>query len=163
MISERLKRFLEAEEADYEIILHAKHPARSKAPEREILPQELARVFIVEAGGKPVMVVLPACHRLDPEKVGVLFDAPSVSVSEAKEFSRHFPDCEPDALPAIGRLYDLPCLVDETMFDRDHVFFAGGKAGESVKVSSDTYWRIAQAEVGDFRVHALQPSLHPRD
>ena len=65
-----------------------------------------------------------------------------------------FPDCEAGAVPALGRLYGLPCFVDETLLDKPSVCFKGGNHQDWVRISSDAYWRLAQAEVGDFRLRS---------
>ena len=142
MIAKRLKKFLQDQETAYKII------SQSQIPD---LPQEKAKVVMIKAAGKDVMVVLPSTAMLDPVKVGIMFDTEAISMDSDEDVSKLFPDCEPDALPALGLPYNIPCFIDETLLDGEEVFFPGGNHEDAICINSDEYWRIAQGEVGDFR------------
>ena len=140
MIPKMLEKFLKEENANYKII---RSPASAK---------EHARAILVKAGGKNAMVVIPAAYKFDLEKLRVLLETSDISLMSEREIAAHFPDFKEGVLPPIGRLYNIPCFVDETLLDGESVVFDSGKSKENVQLSSDEYWRIAQAEVGDFRV-----------
>ena len=147
MISEQLKKFFQDAQATYEII------PQSRIPD---LPREKAKVVVLKAADKDVMVVLPSTAALDLLKVSFLLDAESITTESDEEVRKLFPDCEPDALPAIGAPYKIPCFVDETLLDGQEVFFTGGNHEDAIRISSDEYWRIAEAEIGDFRRRGYQ-------
>ena len=149
MISRRLKQLLSKEKVSYQVI---EAPGDLPLGGTE---KDCAKTVIVRAGSKEVMVVLPALCEIDLEKLRVLLEVPEVTVEKEDESAHLFPDCERGAEPAIGRLYGIPCFVDETLLDGSSVCFKGGHHHEWVRVSSDEYWRIAQAEVGDFRLRKL--------
>lgn len=146
MIAERLQKFLQDHETAYKVI-----------PQNQIpdLPQEKAKVLMIKAAGKDVMVVLPSTAMLDPFKLGILFDTESISLDSQEEVCKIFSDCEPDALPALGLAYDIPCFIDETLLDGGEVFFPAGNHEDAICINSDEYWRVAQAEVGDFRKRGI--------
>lgn len=153
MILQKLKQLLDKEDVDYQIVPHQEdlvEPAVSAS--HKIPAHEIAKVHLVRAGDHAVMVVLPSTYQLDLEKLAVLFDADLLFMEDEAQASRLFPDCERGAYPALGCLYDLPCYVDETLLDGGEVFFDGGNPREFIRVSSDEYWRIARAEIGDFRL-----------
>ena len=141
MISQRLKQFLEDERISYEVI--------------EGSQKNYAKIVMVRAGANNVMVVMPRSCEIDLEKLRILLDATEISVSSDTECASLFPDCEAGAMPAIGRLYGLACFVDETLLDGPNVCFKGGNHRDGVQISSDEYWRLAQAEVGDFRLRKV--------
>lgn len=141
MISKRLKQFLEDERVSYEVI--------------KGLEKDYAKVIIVRVGTSNTMVVMPASCEIDLEKVRFLLDVPEITIGNDTECANLFPDCETGAMPAIGKLYGLPSFVDETLLDGPSVCFKGGNHLEGVRISSDEYWRIAQAEVGDFRLRKV--------
>ena len=146
MISKRLEKFLHDQEAAYQVIPQTKIPH---------LPQEKAKVMIVKVAEKKVMVVLPSHTPLDPLMLAILLDTDSVSLATEEEVRELFPDCDPDALPALGLPYNIPCFIDETLLDGEEVFFSGGNHKDAIRINSNEYWRIAQAEVGDFRKHDI--------
>ncbi len=151
MISQRLKQFLEQENVPYQVI-----EASGGLPlGADGLGKDRAKITIVRAGTSDVMVVIPASCELDLEKLGFLLDASEVAVENEDQYAVLFPDCEAGAMPAVGRLYGLSCFVDETLLDGASVYFKGGSHREWVRISSDGYWRIAQAEVGDFRLRKV--------
>lgn len=151
MISQRLKQFLEQENVPYQVIeASGSLPLGTDGPGKD-----WAKIIIVRAGTSDVMVVIPASCELDLEKLCILFDASEIAVENEDQYAALFPDCEAGAMPAIGRLYGLSCLVDETLLDGPSVCFKGGSHREWVRISSDEYWRIAQAEVGDFRLRKV--------
>ncbi|MBI3306804.1 MAG: YbaK/EbsC family protein [Candidatus Omnitrophica bacterium] len=146
MIPPRLKKFLQDQQTAYKVI------PQSQIPD---MPQEKAKVVMVKAAGKDVMVVLPSTAVLDPFKLGILLDIESIRLDSDEEVYKLFPDCEPDALPALGLPYDIPCFIDETLLDGEEVFFPGGNHEDAICINSDEYWRVAQGEVGDFRQRGI--------
>lgn len=149
MIARRLKQLLNKEKVSYQVI---------EAPGNFPIgasKKDCAKTVIVRAGAKEVMVVTPSFCELDLEKLRVLLDEPNATVESDSESAHLFPDCEQGAEPAIGRLYGIPCFVDETVLDGSCVCFKGGHHHEWVRISSDEYWRIAQAEIGDFRLRRV--------
>lgn len=146
MIPRRLKKFLQDRQTAYKVI------PQSRIPD---LPREKAKVVMIKAAGQDVMVVLPSTAVLDPVKLGILLDTEAIRLDSDAEISKLFPDCEPDALPALGLPYSIPCFIDETLLDGAEVFFPGGNHEDAVCINSDEYWRVAQAEVGDFRKRGI--------
>ena len=146
MIPKRLQKFLQDKQTAYKIIPQAQVPN---------LPQEKAQVIMIKAAARDVMVVLPSTAMLDPIKLGILLDTEAIRLDSDEEVSRLFPDCEPDALPAFGLPYNIPCFIDETLLDGEEVFFPGGNHEDAICINSDEYWRVAQAEVGDFRKRGI--------
>src|SRR3990167_4671071 len=100
MISERLQKFLQNHQTVYRVIPQTQIPD---------LPQEKAQVVMLKAGGKDVMVVLPSTAMIDLVKLCILFDTESIILDSEAEVCKIFPDCEPDALPALGLAYGIPC------------------------------------------------------
>ena len=149
MILRRLKQFLNKEKVPYQVI---EGPGNLPLGGTE---KDCAKIVIVRAGSNDVMVVIPATYEVDLEKLRIFLDEPQASVESEDESARLFPDCERGAMPAIGRLYHLPSFVDETLLDGSSVCFKGGHHHEWVRISSDEYWRIARAEVGDFRLRKV--------
>ena len=141
MISRRLKEFLQDEQVSYEVL---EGPVAG-----------CAKIIMVSVGREHAMVVMPASRELDLGKLAVLLDSSEVTVQTEGQSAHLFPDCEPGAQPAIGRLYGFSSFVDETLLDGPSVCFKAGNHREHVRISSDEYWRIAQAEVGDFRLRKV--------
>jgi Ala-tRNA(Pro) deacylase len=154
MLAQKLRQFLDEEEAAYSVVAHPS--GRSGRPLHTAFLHSgtvMAKAFVVRAGVSDVLVVLPEFEELDLAKLSLVLEDGPVALEEEPRLTRLFPDCEPGAIPAVGRPYNLPCFVDETLLDWPEIIFDGGNPAESVKLSSDEYWRLAQAEIGDFKAH----------
>jgi Ala-tRNA(Pro) deacylase len=151
MLNQRLRQFLGTKGVKYDVIPHPPRFTSQEIAAVEHVPGDrMAKVVMVEADGKSVMLVLPATRTVDLLKLGDLLGASVVRVEEEKEFAPFFPDCEPGAMPPFGQLYGLPCYVDESLLARDEIFFNGGTHGDSVKIDTRDFVRIAGAKTGDF-------------
>ena len=151
MISHRLKQFLEDENVPYQVIEWSGNLSLGSDGSQK----DCAKIIMVRAGTSTAMVVMPVSCEIDLEKLRILLDVSEITVQSEDQYAALFPDCEAGAMPAIGRLYSLPCFVDETLLDSSSVCFMAGNHREWVRISSDEYWRVAQAEVDDFRLRKV--------
>ena len=140
MIPDRIKKFLDEENATFEVIGSTYSPN-----------SVIAKAILVRASGKDVMVVLPETDELNLNKLAILLDEESLAIETEKDNTRIFPDCECHSLPALGRPYNIPCFIDQTVLDKADVILHGGTPTEQIKITSDEYWRLAEAEIGDFK------------
>ena len=79
------------------------------------------------------MIVLPADHQIDLEKVEKAIGN-TVSLSQEQEFKSRFPDCAIGAMPPFGNLYNLPTHVDKHLSEQDYILFEAGTHTEAIKM-----------------------------
>jgi len=144
MIPKVLEDYLQSENADYEVIAHENLPE---------MPQEIAKAVVLSEGEDRVMVVLPQSAKFDLETLRFLLDRETLSFDSPEDLMEVFPDCKPEALPALGIPYNVPCYLDETLLDGPDIFIESGNLKDVIKLSSDEYLRVSHAEVGDFYQH----------
>ena len=155
MLTSKLRRLLKEEKVPYEIVTHAPgFSSQEIAATEHISGKEIAKVVMVNIEGEDVMMVIPANRVLDLLKLSAAFGTDDIRIEDEKEFADLFRDCEIGAMPPVGRLYDIPCYVDRSMFEKGEVCFNGGNHRESVKMSAEDFRRIADAEIGDFAVES---------
>lgn len=148
----KLIAFLNQSNVRYEVIHHpAAFTAQELAALEHVKGRNHAKVVIVKAGGRPVMVVLPADHRVDLTKLDKLLGAPAALATEA-EFKMLFPDCAVGAMPPFGSLYELPVYVDQCLADDEFIVFEAGTHTDAVRMSYADYGRLAHAPVADLTV-----------
>jgi Ala-tRNA(Pro) deacylase len=148
---ERLEQYLRENGAPFEVMSHAQsYTMQEVAAALHVSGKQVAKVVIVKADEKTVMLVLPAPHRLNFGKVRTMLGAKDVKLAEEGEFSHLFPDCAPGAMPPFGNLYEVPAYVDRALTERDSVVFRIGTHRETMRIAYADLARLAQPTVSDF-------------
>lgn len=152
-IPNRIKQFLEVKKVPYEVVSHEKRDtAIATAQVEHVSSDHMLKVVMVKVKGKNTMVVIPANRMVDIFKLEEAFNTKDISVEEEKDFETLFPDCQRGAMPPLGGLYGLPCYVDETLKDKQEVYFNAGTHEETVKMTMKDYISISQPKIGDYSI-----------
>ena len=149
-VTKKLDDFLKASKIKYEKITHAEtFTSQETAQVEHISGKEFAKVVMVKADGKDVMVVVPGAFKVDLSKIKALLKAKDVRLASEAEFTKLFPDCEKGAMPPFGDLYGVPSYVDKTIQDKGEIVFNAGTHRESIKMSYKDYAKVAQPKLAD--------------
>jgi len=152
-IPAKLKTLLDEQHVGYEIIPHPYAVTAQRAAQVEHVPGKIhAKVVMVDAGGKLIMTVCPACCRLDTTKLEGLVGKP-VRLAKETEFKGKFPDCETGAMPPFGELYGVPVYVDKSLTENKEFVFEAGTHTEAVRMKYDDFERIVHPQVAEFARH----------
>lgn len=152
-IPTKLAKFLKRHKVYYQIQVHPETFTGSETAQAEhISGKKLAKVVMVKAEEKDLMVVVPSNRTVDLFKLTVAFGTNNVRIEEEKEFKDLFPDCETGAMPPIGKIYGLPCYVDQSLCEEDEIYFNAGNHWETIKVYTQDFFRVSKAVIGDFSV-----------
>lgn len=151
MIADRIKKYLEDNKVHYEIIVHPEAFTSQEVAEAEhVSGKSIAKVVVVKEGKQYAMVVVPAHLKVHLGKVAQAIGKSAVQFAHESEFEALFPDCLKGAMPPLGRLYDLPVLVDENLFKNEFIYFNAGDHVDSVKISTNDFKRIQPSTPGDY-------------
>ena len=111
----RLIECLEENKVRYEVLQHPEAVSAQRIAQAEhVKGRHHAKVVIVKSGDGHLMIVLPADHHIDLEKVEKAVGK-SMSLDKEQEFKSLFPDCAIGAMPPFGNLYGLPTYVDQSL------------------------------------------------
>ena len=147
---ERVEQTLQAHHVQYELFTHPmSFTAQHTAEVEHVSGRRVMKVVVVEAAGKPIMVVVPATHHVDPDKVAAVIGVKHARVADEGEFARLFPDCEIGAMPPFGNLYGLPVYIDASFVEVDKVVFPAASHAESIALAYRDYARLARPVVAD--------------
>jgi Ala-tRNA(Pro) deacylase len=113
----------------------------------------MAKVVMVKADGKMLMLVLPASYQIDMKKLKKVLKAKKVGIAKEKQFEELFPDCEVGAMPPFGNLYNLEVWADQVLTEGASIVFQAGNHIETVRIKYSDYARLVNPKVGDFSVH----------
>jgi len=153
-VLKKLKEYLEKSRVRYEVGYHERvYTSQEVAAAMHVPGKELAKVVIVKADGKMVMLVLPASYRVETKKLKKVLKCKKLGVAKEKEFEETFPDCEIGAMPPFGNLYHLEVWVDQALTEDEMIVFRAGSHVETLKIRYEDYARLVNPRVGDFSVH----------
>jgi Ala-tRNA(Pro) deacylase len=155
-IPRRLIECLNENKVRYEVLRHPEAVTAQRIAQAEhVKGRHHAKVVIVKSGDQHLMMVLPADHHIDLEKVGKAVGK-AVSLDKEQEFKSLFPDCAIGAMPPFGNLYGLQTYVDQHLAEQDYIVFEAGTHTDAIKMSYRDYEKIVKPKVNDLAIK-LQP------
>jgi Ala-tRNA(Pro) deacylase len=151
-ILETLRQHLDQNRISYEVLKHpVAYTAQEVAASQHVKGRDFAKVVIAEALDKPLMVVLPATHRLDLLKLRPMVAANAQArLAHEHEFIDLFGPCEPGAMPPFGNLFGIPVYVDQSLAEEENIVFQAGTHTETIRMRYADFVQLVKPIVGDF-------------
>jgi Ala-tRNA(Pro) deacylase len=147
----RLKKFLEARGAQFEVIAHdAAMSAQEQAAAMHLPEAIMAKGLIVRVRDGFVMAVIPASTDADLDRLKGLIGRGKIRLATAEEIGEVVPDCSPGMIPPFGALYGLRSFVDERLLLAAQVAAPAGHPGAAIGLSSVEFRRLVDATLGNF-------------
>src|SRR6266699_3658491 len=141
-ISKQLIDYLNQNNVEYEILHHVEAVTAQRIAQAEhIKGRRQAKVVMIRSGDQHLMMVLPADHQIDLEKVEKVIGK-TVSLDEEREFKSFFPDSAIGAMPPFGNLYGLSTYVDKDLATQDYIVFEAGTHTDAIRLSYRDYEKI---------------------
>lgn len=149
-VSRILEDYLDEHGVTYVTLHHAAaYSAHELAATLHVADQELAKTVVVKADGVPVMVVLPANHRIDFHLLKEELKAKTVEMVAEDELSDFLPDCELGAMPPFGNLFGLPVYVARPLTADEEIVFNDGTFATAIRMGYRDFARLVQPTVVD--------------
>lgn len=148
---ERLAQYLNEKGVPFKAMTHpTAYTAQEVAAAQGVSGKQLAKVVIVKADDKPVMLVLQASAMVDLRKAAHILGAKSLTLAREGDFAELFPDCEVGSMPPFGNLYNVPVYVDEGLAAQEEIVFAVGTHTDTFKMKYADFARLASPLVQAF-------------
>jgi Ala-tRNA(Pro) deacylase len=155
-IPKQLIDCLEENKVGYETLHHPEAMTAQRIAQAEhVKGRHHAKVVMLKAGEKHLMMVLPADRQIDLERARKIIGM-TVSLDSEKEFKPLFPDCAVGAMPPFGNLYGVPTYVDKSLAGENYIVFEAGTHTDAIKMSYRDYEKIVKPRVEDLAVK-IQP------
>ena len=155
-IPKQLIDCLDQNKVQYEILRHSEAVTAQRIAQAEhVKGRHQAKVVMLKSGDQHLMVVLPADHHIDLDKIEKAIGKP-VSLGKEDDFKSLFSDTAIGAMPPFGNLYGLPTYVDKHLAEQDYIVFEAGTHTDAIKMSYRDYEKIVKPKVGDLAI-----KLHP--
>ena len=134
-VAMRLKEYLENEGVRYDLI---EHPyavtSLHVASEAHISGENLAKAVVLRDGDGYILAVVPATHHVQLGKLRKHFNRYIVLASE-QDLYNLFEDCTIGAVPPLGDAYGVDVIFDNSLYERDDVYFEAGDHTDLIHVS----------------------------
>jgi Ala-tRNA(Pro) deacylase len=151
---ERLETYLRENQVAYQVQHHPLAYTAQEVAESEHVPGKLlAKVVMAFADEAPLMLVLPADYRVQPETARAALGAETVRLAHEEEFADTFPDCEIGAMPPFGNLYGVPVVVDQALAEDETIVFQAGTHRDTMSTKYADFARLAKPRVARFAMH----------
>jgi Ala-tRNA(Pro) deacylase len=153
-ILRKLQEYLDEHKIKYQVLTHSTaYTAQEVAQAQHIPGKMVAKVVMVKKdNGTPVMLVLPASHKVDFTRLRQVLGTHS-ELEQEREFRDLFPGCETGAEPPFGNLFNLDTLVDTSLTRDEEIVFNAGSHWQTVKMRYDDYARLVHPRVAPFAQH----------
>jgi Ala-tRNA(Pro) deacylase len=148
----KLREFLETNKVPYSVHSHPQaYTAQEIASLAHVTGRMLAKVVMVRAGDDLLMLVLPADHRVDLDRVSGMIGR-EVRLATEAEFRDAFPGCDVGAMPPFGNLFGIPIWVDRSLEQDDEIVFNAGTHTLTAKLAFNDFVRLTEPRIADFGI-----------
>lgn len=150
----KIEDFLESHHIKYFTIKHAQAFTTLEIAANAHIPgKELAKTVMAIIDGKMVMVVLPACEKIDFKLLKEATGAGEATLAKEDEFQGMFSECEVGAMPPIGNLYGMDVYVDKSLTEDEDIAFNAGSHTDLIKMSYHDYEELVKPMVVNISHH----------
>jgi Ala-tRNA(Pro) deacylase len=148
---ERLEGYLREQGVPFQIQQHKTAFTAQEVADTEHIPGKMvAKVVVVFADNRMVLLVLPAPAMVDFSRAEQVVGTARLRLADENEFAAAFADCEVGAMPPFGNLYGLPVYVDESLATNETIVFPVGTHTETMSVKFPDFTRLVQPTIGEF-------------
>lgn len=149
--SNRVTQYLDDQNIVYERLTHRRdYTARQAASDCALEPSGFAKVVAVVADGGQILLVLPADHQVDMERLKGGLGAGHVALLPESAFCSFFPDCEVGAFPPLGNLYGLPVYVAPDLARQQMIAFNACSHEQAIRMAYKDFDHLVRPIVLDF-------------
>jgi Ala-tRNA(Pro) deacylase len=153
-ILRKLREYLDEHKIKYHVLTHSTaYTAQEVAQTQHVPGKMMAKVVMVKKeNGAPMMLVLPASHKVDFARLREVLGA-RAELEQEREFRDLFAGCETGAEPPFGNLFNLDTVVDTALAQDKEIVFNAGSHWQTVQMRYDDYARLVRPRVAKFAQH----------
>lgn len=145
-IAQSIERYLQRKDVTFSVHSHQLETSLSKlCQEMGISPEQTAVPILLRTERQAyLMAVIPLSHSLDLDRLEALLRRQFIYLDEA-EISAWFLDSEPGAEPPVSEPYNLPCIIDRSLFDLHRVYMRAGSHRTLISVDNENLKKLYQS------------------
>ncbi|HEY6359738.1 MAG TPA: YbaK/EbsC family protein [Vicinamibacterales bacterium] len=144
-----IERFLTEAGFGYSTRRHCTAPtALIGAAATHVPAREWAKAVVFVADRTPILAVVPATCRVDPERLRALAGARQLRRAREAEIAALYPESECGAMPPLGPLYGHRVFLDQQLAREDHVWFNAGTHTDAIRMDFHDFAEAIHPIVG---------------
>lgn len=150
-----IEEFLTRSGCEYTTLHHPRaYTAQEEAAVTHTPGHQWAKTVVCFCDDEPVLAVLGADRRLDPERLRQLAGARTVRLATEMEFASLYKDCEVGAMPPFGPLFGQRVFVDSHLAECKEIAFHAGTHQDGIRMAYAAFANLVKPIVGDITWHA---------
>jgi len=130
----------------------------------DIPANSIAKALILKDMRGMVMAVIPGPHNLDVDALNRQLHR-NLRIADPKDYQGVFADCAPNVLPPLGEAYGFETIIDDSLLDKDLVYFVSGNNNELIRISGHDFQLLhSNAWYGNTFSHIIsEPNIDKGD
>ena len=154
VIAPRVQEFLDEHRICYETLPHLTDFTAQETAEHTHTPGDaFAKAVIIETERGEVMLVLPADHEVELDRVERALRSSDADLVPENRLKRIFRDCDRGAIPPFGNLYGLEVFAAPTLLQNPTLTFNAGSHEMAIRMSRADYVELVDPLLLDFSHH----------
>lgn len=150
MISKKLEKFLEEHNINYDVLQHKTvYTAFDAAQTLKKKLEEIAKTLFLKADKKYVLIVIPASHRADLEKLKKMLKVEKLEIVKEAEMANVL-NVKPGAVTPFGKFHGVPVYVDKSLLKSKLIVASTGNFSESILMKTKDLLETGAEVVGAF-------------
>ena len=150
-IPQRIRDYLDSQNVPYETLHHSQaFTAQEVAHSLHVSGKKCEKVVVARRDSKPVLVVMPASHRLNFQELKATLKANQLEMLVENELVGLFPDCDLGAVPPFGNLYGIDVWVDRAVASAEKVIFCAGTHEDCIRMRYSDFAKLTRPYLGHF-------------
>ncbi len=141
-IAASVESYLTREHVQFNTITHEHTRDSARTAQSASVPGDrLVKCVLLEDDNGYLMAVIPATHKVDLGAVHRELNR-ELGLATERELAELFRDCEPGAIPPLGKAYGIDMVVDRSLVDTPDVYFEAGDHRSLIHVSGGDFLKL---------------------
>ena len=148
-IAPRIEAHLSRIGIPYELVEHPQtFSSLDSAKSAHIPADQMAKSVITHDGENYRACVIPASHRLIIPWLNDHMDG-NYRLVEEEELQTLFDDCSFGAIPALGQVYGMPVIWDQSLLKMDDIYFESGDHKSLIHLDHGSFMQLMGLQEND--------------
>lgn len=129
----------------------------------DIAANNISKAIILKDLRGMVMAVIPGPNSLDLEALNRQLHR-NLRIAEPQDYHGIFADCSPNMLPPLGEAYGFETIIDDSLLDKDLIYFVSGNNNELIRISGHDFQLLhSNAWYGNTFSHIISEQEEVKD
>ncbi len=143
-ISARVSHYLDTQDIHFDTVSHDyANSTIGAANAAHISPDQVAKAVVLQDDERRhLMAILPANHKINLHKLRDQMHVMDFHLLDEKEVYELFNDCDPGAVPAIGKAYNMNSIYDDTLSHQTDIYLEAGDHETLIHLTKDQFAKL---------------------